>query len=133
MIGLNNRAWSDPTMSVMRKQTKQSFDTSVELHFRGPIANSTKAVAVLKLLGFVGASYSGPRIRTSSKCYEREHSGKRLAEVRSQRGLTQVRLSELTGILQCNISRMENGKRGISREMAMRLGKALDVGYRTFL
>jgi plasmid maintenance system antidote protein VapI len=39
-------------------------------------------------------------------------------------------LSELTGILQRHISMMETGKRPIGKEMAKRLGKALNIGYR---
>jgi transcriptional regulator with XRE-family HTH domain len=39
-------------------------------------------------------------------------------------------LSERTGIPQRHISMMENGKRPIGKEMAKRLGNALNIGYK---
>jgi plasmid maintenance system antidote protein VapI len=42
-------------------------------------------------------------------------------------------LSDLTGIPQRHISMMENGKRPIGKEMAKRLGNALNIGYKVFL
>jgi plasmid maintenance system antidote protein VapI len=47
--------------------------------------------------------------------------------------LTQTQLAELTGIPQRHISEMENGKRTIGKEMAKRLGKALNISYKVFL
>jgi plasmid maintenance system antidote protein VapI len=47
--------------------------------------------------------------------------------------LTQIALSKLTGIPQRHISEMENGKRPIGKEMAKRLGKALNIGCKVFL
>ena len=44
-----------------------------------------------------------------------------------------MKLAELTGIPQRHISEMENGKRPIGKEMAKRLGKALNIGYKVFL
>ena len=59
--------------------------------------------------------------------------GKALAGVRYREGLTQMELSEMTGIPWRHISEMENGKRSIGKEMAKRLGKALKIGYKVFL
>ena len=39
----------------------------------------------------------------------------------------------MTGIPQGHISEMENGKRPIGKEIAQKLGKALNVDYRVFL
>jgi plasmid maintenance system antidote protein VapI len=39
----------------------------------------------------------------------------------------------MIGIPQRHISEMENGKRPIGKEMAKRLGKALNIGYKVFL
>jgi len=52
---------------------------------------------------------------------------------RYREGLTQKQLADMTGIPQRHISEMENGKRTIGKEMAKRLGKALNIGYKVFL
>ena len=52
---------------------------------------------------------------------------------RHRENLTQRQLAELTGIPQRHISEMENGKRSIGKELAKRLGKVLNVGYKMFL
>jgi len=46
--------------------------------------------------------------------------------VRRQKGFTQQWLSEATGIDQSSISRMENGKQGISLNKLHRIANALD-------
>jgi hypothetical protein len=47
--------------------------------------------------------------------------------------MTQVQLSEITGIPRRHISEMETGKRPIGKESAKKLGKALSCDYRVFL
>ena len=47
--------------------------------------------------------------------------------------LTQVQLSEMTGIPRRHISEMEHGKRPIGKETARKLAKALKCDYRVFL
>ncbi len=56
-----------------------------------------------------------------------------LRAYRNQEGLTQKRLSELTGIPQHHISEMENGKRSIGKERARKLAEALHCDYRLLL
>lgn len=57
-----------------------------------------------------------------------------LRAYRTREGLTQIQLSELTGIPQHQLSEMENGKRVIGKERARKLAKALNVSdYRVFL
>lgn len=52
---------------------------------------------------------------------------------RKKENFTQKDLARLTGIPQGHISEMENGKRGVGREIAKKLGKSLKVDYRIFL
>jgi ribosome-binding protein aMBF1 (putative translation factor) len=92
-----------------------------------------KAVETLKPLGFVDTSDSVPWRDAYPECSEAQLIGKALAGARYREGLTQIQLSELTGIPQRHISEMENGKRPIGKEMAKRLGKALNIGYKVFL
>jgi len=51
----------------------------------------------------------------------------------TKEGMTQTRLSELTGIPQRHLSTMEHGKRFIGKKNARLLGKVLKVDYRVFL
>lgn len=56
-----------------------------------------------------------------------------LRGARSKAEITQMRLSELTGIPQRHLSEMERGKRPIGRETAHKLAAALSTDYRVFL
>ena len=47
--------------------------------------------------------------------------------------LTQVQLSEITGIPRRHLSEMEHGKRPIGKETAKKLATALNCDYRVFL
>ena len=65
-----------------------------------------------------------------------EYVGEEHVAIRAYRyreNLTQRQLAELTGIPQRHISEMENGKRTIGKELAKRLGKALNADYKVFL
>jgi DNA-binding XRE family transcriptional regulator len=52
---------------------------------------------------------------------------------RNKEELTQVQLSEMTGIPRRHLSEMEHGKRAIGKETARKLAKALQCDYRVFL
>ena len=78
-------------------------------------------------------SDSVPWRKAYPECSEAQLIGKALAGARYREGLPQMQLAELTGIPQRHISEMENGKRPIGKEMAKRLGKALNIGYKVFL
>jgi plasmid maintenance system antidote protein VapI len=60
-------------------------------------------------------------------------SGVCLNSARTTKGLTQIQLAELADIPQRHISEMERGKRGIGKDRALRLAKALETDYRIFL
>jgi len=56
-----------------------------------------------------------------------------LRGARTTAGLSQIELAAKIGIDQTNLSKMENGKRPIGKELAKRLGEVLNVDYRVFL
>lgn len=56
-----------------------------------------------------------------------------LAGLRYRENMTQQALANRLGISRSNLSAMENGKRTIGKDMARRLGEALNVDYRLFL
>lgn len=64
---------------------------------------------------------------------ERGEPGTVLRGMRLREELTQQELAEKLGISQYNLSKMENGKRSIGKEMANRLGRYFRADYRIFL
>jgi len=117
----------------MQAHTKKHPTETVELRFIGPIVNMAQAIENLKPLGFVDTSDSVPWRDAYPEYSEAQLIGKALAGARYREGLTQIQLSEMTRIPQRHISEMENGKRSIGKEMAKRLGKAMNIGYKVFL
>lgn len=59
--------------------------------------------------------------------------GTLLAGARYRENLTQVQLSEKSGIARRHISEMENGKRPIGKSSAKKLADVLNIDYRTLL
>ena len=55
------------------------------------------------------------------------NEGTEIREARKRAGITQVQLSEATGIDQASISRMENGRQGITLAYLIRIARALGV------
>ena len=102
-----------------------------ELRFIGSVEKRDKAVDILKSMGFVDISESIPW-RECFSADELVHSSA-LVGVRCKEGVTQRELSKMTGIPQRHISKMENNKLSIDKEMAKKLGKALNISYKVFL
>ncbi len=117
----------------MQAHTKKPPTETVELRFIGPIVNMAQAIENLKPLGFVDTSDSVPWREVYPEYSEEQLIGKALSGARYREELTQIQLSELTSIPQRHISEMENGKRPIGKEMAKRLGNALNISYKVFL
>lgn len=58
---------------------------------------------------------------------------KALRGYRFREALTQAQLAKLAGVSKQNISDMENGRRTIGKDVAQRLGKALNAPWKRFL
>jgi len=56
---------------------------------------------------------------------ERQRIGQRIAELRSQRGMSQQQLSEKTGLIQAHISRIERGKYSVGFDTLQLIAEAL--------
>ena len=72
-------------------------------------------------------SVAGDRLRAFGK------PGLALRGARAKEGMSQAELARRLNILQTNLSKMENGRRPIGKDMARRLASILDVDYRIFL
>ena len=112
----------------MQAHTRKHPTETVELRFIGPIVNIARAIESLKPLGFVDTSDSVPWREAFPEYKDEDLPSGCLRGSRHKEGLTQRQLSGITGIPQRHISEMENGKRSIGKEMAKRLGKALNIG-----
>ena len=117
----------------MQAHTKKPPTDKIELRLIGPIANMASAVNALKPLGFVDTSESVPWREAYPEYSDEDLPGVCLRGSRYKEELTQKQLADITGIPQRHISEMENGKRPIGKEMAKRLGKALNISYKVFM
>jgi len=117
----------------MREHTKKHPIETIELRFIGPIVNMARAIENMKPLGFVDASDSVPWREVFPEYSDEDLPGVCLRGGRYREDLTQKQLADMIGVPQRHISEMENGKRPIGKEMAKRLGKALNISYKVFL
>lgn len=121
----------------MQAHTKKHPTESglVPLHFLVHPANVKRITRYVKTIepdGNVGGSI------TADEFFDKNFAGLSKGSValkgyRYREDLTQQQLSEATGIPQRHISEMENGKRGIGKENALKLAAALNADYRVFL
>jgi DNA-binding XRE family transcriptional regulator len=108
----------------------------IKISFIGPYENQEKAINALIKLGFRKEDDPDdfiPLEEAFSEYSKDETPGVILTGARGKEGLTQKQLSELTGIPQGHISKMENGKKAIGVKIAKKIGKVLNVNYRLFL
>ena len=56
---------------------------------------------------------------------ERERIGKRIAELRKAKGLTQAQLAEKTGFSQSNIGRIETGRYSVGLDVLAKIAEVL--------
>ncbi len=117
----------------MPEHTRKHHTETVDIRFIGPIANRARAIEALKELGFKSVPDSMPWREAFPGIQDNELPGVSLRGARVKEGLTQIRLSELTGIPQRHISMMENHTRPIGKKNAKLLAKVLNVDYRIFL
>lgn len=57
---------------------------------------------------------------------ERERIGRRIAELRELKGISQIELAEMTGIKQPNLSRIESGKYSTNIDLISRIAEAMN-------
>ena len=91
----------------------------------------------LKRFRLVGVEYSIPNddedLLTWEEAFPEIVPGDILQGARDREGLTQTELAAKIGVKPHHISEMEKGKRSIGKDMAKRLSKALNTGYKVFL
>ena len=95
-------------------------------------------VAFSQFLDLAGVQYSIPDndeedLVTWEEAFPELGSGSVLQGARDREGLTQTELAEKIGVKPHHISEMENNKRAIGKNMAKRLARVLNTGYKVFL
>lgn len=60
-----------------------------------------------------------------SKCEKRFRIGQRIATIRKEKGLTQEKLSQMTGLDRANIGKIENGRYNVSIDILGKICEAL--------
>ena len=116
----------------MPEHTKKPH-TNATLVFYGPAKKQAEAARILKKLGFYKADNDSIPWNQAFGEFEENKAGISLAGARHKEGLTQIKLSSLTGIPQRHISEMERGKRPIGKKNAKLFSKVLNIDYRMFL
>ena len=116
----------------MLEPTKKPRTDEVDLCFTGPASRPQEALQAMQALGFLAASTAVPW-REALGYTQEELPPVFLAGARYREGMTQVQLSELTGIPRRHISEMENGKRPIGKQNARKLADALSIDPRRLL
>ena len=104
-----------------------------EVRYIGPVKKIEQLVLIAQSLGLEEISETVPWRELFPEYEEKSEPGIALKGARKKESLTQKDLTRLTGIPQGHISQMELGKRVIGKEIAKKLGKALNVNYRIFL
>lgn len=112
---------------------------AINMTFSGPLSRMERALEAMEALGFRKVEEDAVHSTDSIAWRDSEHfsdlpfPGSYIAGFRHREGITQVALSEKTGIPRRHISEMENGKRPIGKINAKKLAKILHVDMRLLL
>ncbi len=117
----------------MQVLTKRHHTETVDIQITGTKDKKEDVLRDIKKHGYVDTSDSIPWRELFPEFQDEPEYSVMLRGARDKAGLTQVELSEKTGIPQGHISQMENGKMEIGKEQAKRLANVLNVNYRIFL
>jgi len=126
-----------PLTKTKRSPVKCSFisknnSDNMLFHVSCPSSNSTQIKLYLEKHGCVFIEEEQELFDAKGLFTERTPANM-LIGARSKENFTQMQLSELSGIPRRHISDMENGRRPIGKQNAIKLGKVLNVNYRVFL
>lgn len=123
---------------------KKPHTDAISITFTGPIAMAAEALEAMRSLGFeteeqlirnqkVEGSIPWRESKYFKDIKDDELPSVFLSGARYREGLTQVELSERSGIPRRHISEMENGKRPIGKANARKLAEILNIDPRRLL
>ncbi|MEA3417743.1 MAG: helix-turn-helix transcriptional regulator [Thermodesulfobacteriota bacterium] len=122
----------------MREHMRESITAEfADVCIRVPTTEVDRVKSALsKFLELAGVKYSiqdNEDLLTWEEAFPELGPGDVLKGARDREGLTQTELAAKIGVKPHHISEMENGKRSIGKDIARRLAKALNTGYKVFL
>lgn len=93
-----------------------------------------RAAAILELLREYQVEENVPADEVLGDVYRKYgKTGSVIRGLRAREDMTQIELARKLSVTQGDLSKMENGKRPVGKEMAQRLAKAFKTDYRVFL
>ena len=124
----------------MQEHMKKPLTDEVSMTFTGPVTMMPAAIEAMYKLGFqekelIDEKQSKDSIpwRESIHFKDMPFPGSYLAGFRYREGITQMELSERSGIPRRHISEMENGRRPIGKINAKKLAETLNIDPRLLL
>jgi DNA-binding XRE family transcriptional regulator len=93
-----------------------------------------RAAAILELVREYQVEENIPADDVLREVHEKYgKAGSVIRGLRAREDMTQIELAEKLGVTQGDLSKMENGKRSVGKEMARRLAKVFSTDYRVFI
>jgi DNA-binding XRE family transcriptional regulator len=93
-----------------------------------------RAAAILELVREYQVEENVPADEVLSDVYKKYgKTGSVIRGLRAREDMTQIELASKLGVTQGDLSKMENGKRPVGKEMARRLAKVLSTDHRVFI
>lgn len=105
----------------------------VDLSYRVPVEKAEMVKRVMQALLEDGGQDDATGYVTPEEAFGPRSPARALRGYRYREALTQAKLATLVGVTAQNISDMECGRRGIGKEMARKLGEALNAPWKRFL
>jgi plasmid maintenance system antidote protein VapI len=93
-----------------------------------------RAAAILELVHEYRIEANVPAGEVLKDVYKKYgKTGAVIRGFRAREDMTQIELARKLGVTQGDLSKMENGKRPVGKELANRLAKVFNTNYRVFL
>ncbi len=93
-----------------------------------------RAAAILELVREYQVEENVPADDVLREVHEKYgKTGSVIRGFRAREDMTQIELARKLGVTQGDLSKMENGKRSVGKEMARRLAKVFNTDYRVFV
>ena len=94
----------------------------------------SRAAAILELVREYRVAENVPADEVLNDVYKKYgKTGSVIRGFRAREDMTQIELAKKLGVAQGDLSKMENGRRPVGKELAHRLAKVFNTDYRVFL
>ena len=115
-----------------RHQSVRKVSDNIMMYISCPAKNADNIKQYLVKKGCVCVDEE-QELTDAKGLFAERTSANMLIGARGKENITQIQLSKITGIPRRHISDMENGRRPIGKQNAIKLGNALNINYRLFL